>query len=211
MENDEVKLGSNGRPIYRSYSSHVRPGRIVIDTFRDTKICKPRWQIFESRKVSINKRVCKQCFNYLINSRIISSQELFSPDCPFYITPKYCSVLSLSTSSTTCHWLHFPVLYSRHVRDVISSRSWLRREYEIKKCCELPPQFFSYVRLNFVKWRRHAAAALLRLHWHIFIAHFLLRRKFANVNWHFLTHFPRRDVYAEKLTCQLFHSKNTSV
>ena len=39
---------------------------------------------------------------------------------------------------------------------------------------------------------------------------FLMRiscRKFASVNRHFLTQFPRR----ENLTCQLFHSKNASV
>ena len=41
---------------------------------------------------------------------------------------------------------------------------------------------------------------MLRLHWHIFIAHFLLRKEFASVNGHFLTHFPRRDVCAVKLT-----------
>ena len=47
----------------------------------------------------------------------------------------------------------------------------------------------------------HAVVCLcfLRLHWHIFIAHFLLRRKFASVNGHFLTHFPRRRrVYVPK-------------
>ena len=59
-------------------------------------------------------------------------------------------------------------------------------------------------------WPRWAGL-MLRLHWHIFIVHFLLRRKVASVNGHFLTHFPRRDVCAEKLTCQLLHSGNASV
>ena len=55
------------------------------------------------------------------------------------------------------------------------------------------------------------AFAMLRLRGHIFIAHFLLRRKLASVKGHFLTHFPRGDVWVEKLICQLFHSGNASV
>ena len=42
---------------------------------------------------------------------------------------------------------------------------------------------------------------LFTLHsdWHICIACFLLRRKFASVHGHFLIHFPRRDVCAGEL------------
>ena len=46
-------------------------------------------------------------------------------------------------------------------------------------------------------------------HRHILSEHFLLRGKF--ISGHFSTHYPRRDVCAEKLTCQLFHSKNASM
>ena len=48
---------------------------------------------------------------------------------------------------------------------------------------------------------------MLCLQWHIFIAHSLLGRKFASVNEHFLTYFPRGDVCAEKVTFQLFTRK----
>ena len=49
-------------------------------------------------------------------------------------------------------------------------------------------------------------ALMLRSYWQIFtiFTNFLLRRKFASVNGHLLTHFSRRDVCAEKLTRQIF-------
>ena len=40
---------------------------------------------------------------------------------------------------------------------------------------------------------------MLPLHWHIFIALFLLCRKFTSVNGHVFTHFPRRELCAEEL------------
>ena len=49
---------------------------------------------------------------------------------------------------------------------------------------------------------------IYRLHWHIFIAHFLLRRKFASINGYFLTRSRRGDLCAVQMTCQLSHSEN---
>ena len=65
---------------------------------------------------------------------------------------------------------------------------------------------------------RPLGASLLefRPHGHLsfvahFIAQFLLRRIFSNVHGHFSTHFPRRDVCAEKLTCYSFPTRRMRV
>ena len=44
---------------------------------------------------------------------------------------------------------------------------------------------------------------MLRLRWHIFIAHFL-QKIFASANGHFSAHFS----YVCRKICQLFHSEN---
>ena len=57
-------------------------------------------------------------------------------------------------------------------------------------------------------WRRYGASSF------VYTGAVLLRMFYYARNlpkWTFLTHFPRRDVCAEKLTCQYFHSENASM